>query len=121
MAKFTVCVLVLLVGCAVAESVSPVQKVIELLDDLKGKVKADLAAETAAMEEYSSWCDSEISDKGYAIKTATREIDDHKAAISDAEATISAKEAEIGELGTVISAKEIHRCSREGDYQLVAL
>ncbi len=40
MAKFAVCVLALLVGCAVAESVSPVQKVIELLDDLKGKVKA---------------------------------------------------------------------------------
>merc|ERR1719238_564971 len=58
------------------------------------------------MGEYSSWCDGEISDKGYAIKTATREIADHKASIEDAESTISAKEAEIGELGSAISAKE---------------
>ena len=106
MAKlFAVCLLVLL-GSAVAEKVSPVQKVIELLDELKGKVKADLASEAAAMEEYSSWCDSEISEKGYAIKTATREIADYGATISDAEATISAKEAEIGELGSTISSKE---------------
>jgi len=106
MMKFVVCLFFVVVGSAAAGKVSPVQKVIELLDDLKGKVKADLAAEAAAMEEYSSWCDSEISEKGYAIKTATREIADHNAAISDAEATISAKEAEVGELGSTISAKE---------------
>merc|ERR1719201_1092804 len=106
MAKFAVCLLLVVVGSASAGKVSPVQKVIELLDDLKGKVKADLAAEAAAMEEYSSWCDSEISEKGYAIKTAAREIAGHKAGIEDAEATISAKEAEIGQLGSSISAKE---------------
>jgi hypothetical protein len=103
--KFAVCLVLLALGSATAEKVSPVQKVIELLDQLKGKVEADLAAEATAMEEYSSWCDTEISDKGYAIKTATREIADHNAAISDAEATISAKTAEIGELGSTIAAK----------------
>merc|ERR1719487_362592 len=105
---FVVCFIALLASSALAEQekVSPVQKVIELLNGLKGKVKADLAAEAAAMEEYSSWCDSQISDKGYAIKTATREIADHTAAITDAESTIAAKEAEVGELGSTISAKE---------------
>ena len=82
MANFAVCLVLLVLGSATAEKVSPVQKVIELLDQLKGKVEADLAAEATAMEEYSSWCDTEISDKGYAIKTATREIADHNAAIS---------------------------------------
>jgi len=106
MAKSAVCVLVLLVGCALAENVSPVQKVIELLDELKAKVQKDFDAEAAAMEEFNSWCDSEISEKGYAIKTATREIGDHKATIQDAESTIEAKSAEVGELGTTISAKE---------------
>jgi len=86
--------------------VSPVQKVIELLDELKAKVQKDFDAEAAAMEEFNSWCDSEVSEKGYAIKTAAREIGDHKATIQDAESTISAKEAEIGELGTLISTKE---------------
>merc|ERR1719262_2060688 len=58
------------------------------------------------MAEFNEWCDSEVSEKGYAIKTATREIADHKAAIEDAKSTISAKEAEIGETGTAISTKE---------------
>ena len=43
---------------ATASSVSPVQKVIQLLDDLKGKVQADLDRETKLMEEYAhcqSW------------------------------------------------------------------
>merc|ERR1719409_2164524 len=99
-------VLALLVGCAVAENVSPVQKVIELLDELKAKVKADFAAEAAAMEEYSAWCDSEISEKGYAIKTATREIADHKASIEDAGSTISAKEAELVDAGKVYKSEK---------------
>ena len=31
------------------------QKVIQLLDDLKGKVEADLDRETKLMEEYTTW------------------------------------------------------------------
>merc|ERR1719456_1133137 len=58
------------------------------------------------MAEYTEWCDSEISEKGYAIKTAARQIGDFKASIEDGEATISAKESEITELGTAISGKE---------------
>jgi len=108
MAKFVVCFIALLASSALAEQekVSPVQKVIELLNGLKGKVKADLAAEAAAMEEYSSWCDTEISDKGYAIKTATREIADYKASIMNAQSEIDAKGAEIAQCGTDISTKE---------------
>merc|ERR550514_1295309 len=58
------------------------------------------------MAEYTEWCDSEISEKGYAIKTATRQIGDFNAAIEDSQATIAAKESEIAELGTQISGKE---------------
>ena len=54
MMNFAVCLLLVVVGSATAGKGSPVQKVIELLDDLKGKVKADLAAEAAAMEESST-------------------------------------------------------------------
>merc|ERR1719262_1279126 len=100
------CALLLLVCTASAVQVSPVQKVVELLDQLKAKVKADLDAEGALQAEFAEFCDKEISDKGYAIKTAVREIADHNAAIDDAVATISAKEAEIADLGTRISGKE---------------
>ena len=49
---FTLAVLALV---ASGTAVSPVQKVIELCDSLKGKVEADLAAEEKLMGEYSSW------------------------------------------------------------------
>merc|ERR550514_2040627 len=104
--RLSFCLALLVLGSAAGEKVSPVQKVIELLDQLKGKVEADLAAEATAMEEYSSWCDTEISEKGYAIKTATREIADHDAAISDAEATISAKEGELADAGKVYAGEK---------------
>merc|ERR550514_748859 len=78
--------------------VSPVQKVIELLDELKAKVQGDLDREEKAMSEYSSWCDQQIGDTDYAIKTASRQIEDYKASIEESENTIAAEEGKIGEL-----------------------
>merc|ERR1719316_1203093 len=87
-------------------AVSPVQKVIELLEECKAKVEKDLAAEAAVMEEYTTFCDDELKEKGYAIQTAEREIGDLAATIEDSKATIVEKTDEIAELGTVIAAKE---------------
>jgi hypothetical protein len=89
-----------------AVQVSPVQKVIELLGECKAKVKKDLAAEAQVMEEYTTFCDDELKEKGYAIETAKREIGDLMATIEDSKATITEKTDEIAELGTLISAKE---------------
>merc|ERR1719440_2642983 len=58
------------------------------------------------MDEYTSWCDTEISDTNYAIETAGKSIDNYKAAIEQSQNTIQAKEAEVAERGTTISAKE---------------
>merc|ERR1719313_3105339 len=88
-----------------AEKVSPVQKVIELLGECKAKVEKDLAAEAAVMEEYTTFCDDELKEKGYAIETAKREIGDLTATIEDSKATITMKTDEIGELGNLIAAK----------------
>merc|ERR1719316_2484176 len=85
---------------------SPVQKVIELLDEMKAKVKNDLANEAQAMEEYVQFCSDEAKEKGYAIKTATASIADLSAVIEDSKATITEKEDEVSTLGTVISGKE---------------
>merc|ERR1719160_113902 len=103
------CVAVILM-CALtgglAEHVSPVQKVIELLDECKAKVESDLAAEATAMEEYATFCDDELKAKGYAIQTADREIADLSATIEDSKATIVEKEDEVSTLGTEIAGKE---------------
>merc|ERR1719240_2110107 len=58
------------------------------------------------MEEYTTFCDDELKEKGYAIQTAEREIEDLTATIEDSKATIAEKTDEISTLGTVIAGKE---------------
>merc|ERR1719484_89605 len=89
-----------------ATGVSPVAKVIELLDELTGKVKGDLAAEETMMEEYSTWCDSESNEKGDAITSNKRTIGDLEAEIADASARISELGTEVEELAGKISSAE---------------
>jgi len=99
---FTLAVLCL----ASASSVSPVQKVIQLLDELKGKVEADLAAEEKAMEEYTAWCDEESNSKEDAITSSKRTIDDLSATMEDAKGTIATLTSTVEDLTSKISASE---------------
>merc|ERR1719316_1262995 len=85
---------------------SPVQKVIELLDDLKGKVESDLAKEEQLMEEYTNWCDEEANEKEDAITSSKRTIKDLEATISDAKATIGSLTTKIDELTAKIATSE---------------
>merc|ERR1719231_844738 len=96
-------VLVLAVSGA---SASPVQKVIELLDDLKGKVESDLANEAKLMDEYSQWCDEEQNAKEDAITSSKRTIKDLTATIEDAKASITTLTSTIDELTQKISTSE---------------
>jgi len=91
---------------ATASSVSPVQKVIQLLDELKGKVEADLAAEEKAMEEYTAWCDEESNSKEDAITSSKRTIDDLSATIEDSKGTIVTLTSTVEDLTSKISASE---------------
>jgi chromosome segregation ATPase len=104
-----VCILFLVAGFAVSEKVeqqgSAVQKVIELLDDMKSKITSDLEAESAAMEEYLAFCDDETKEKANAIKTAEAQMADLNAIIEESKATITAKDDEVATLGTTISDK----------------
>lgn len=99
--------MLIMVAPAMAEkaSGSAVQKVIELLDEMKGKITSDLEAESAAMEEYLAFCDDETKEKVNAMKTADSAIADLGAIIEESKATIAAKDDEVATLGTVISDK----------------
>jgi len=99
----------LLFVCALFGSVhadSPVAKVIELLQENKAKVQADLDAEAKEMVEYSEYCDTESSEKGYAIKTAEGKILDLTAVIQDGEAQVAGLNDEVATLGSEMAAKE---------------
>merc|ERR1719424_1102730 len=88
------------------DKVSPVQKVLELLDDLKAKVQGDLAKEEIMMDEYTKWCDAEENAKTDAITSSTRTINDLGATIEESTGSISTLAAEIDELAGKISTSE---------------
>merc|ERR1719327_2489643 len=83
-----------------AGSDSPVAKVIELLQENKMKVKNDLDAESKEMAEYADFCDSEISEKTYAIKTGTRKLAELNAAILEGTAQVSTMDDSIATIGS---------------------
>jgi len=80
-------------------------KVVELLDECKAKVQKDLDAEAKAMEEYTTFCDDELKDKGYAIETAATAIGDLSATKENAAALIAELTDEIATLGSTMAAK----------------
>merc|ERR1719335_1739824 len=57
------------------------------------------------MEEYTSFCDDELKDKGYAIETAGRAIGDLTATVESSTANVGQLSDEIATLGTTIAAK----------------
>jgi chromosome segregation ATPase len=89
-----------------ATTVSPVQKVVELLGELKTKVANDLKAEASAMEEYTEYCDDEITNKGFAIKTASSKIEEYQAIIEESTGKITEFTAAIEEGGATLAAKD---------------
>lgn len=86
--------------------VSPVQKVVQLLGDLKSKIQKELDAEGKAMDEYAVFCDDEVTETKFAIKTATDSIGRYEAAIAEAEGKIQEYDATIASAGTEVAAKQ---------------
>jgi chromosome segregation ATPase len=93
-------------GATLHQKVSPVQKVIQLLEGLKVKVAAELQDEEKMMAEYVQWCDDEAREKDDAISTAQRTITDLAATIEDASGTIATLQAETEELGQTSATSE---------------
>jgi len=83
-----------------------VQKVVQLLDNLKAKVSDELATEEKLMEEYTKWCDSEANSKEDAIRSAKRTIGDLQATIEDSSASIDGLTTEVSDLAAKISTNE---------------
>merc|ERR1719335_1862218 len=106
---FTPVLLVLMLASPAAASrarVSPVQKVIQLIDDMAAKVTKEAAEESKVFEEYAKFCDDEATAKEYAIKDSKEAIEELTATITDAKAIIETETAKVGDLTTVISDTE---------------
>lgn len=82
-----------------------IQKVIDMLEENRANIKTDLQQEAKDMADYMEYCDDEQSEKGYAIKTATRQIGDLSALIEDRTAQITYLDEEVAKLGTELSER----------------
>lgn len=89
-----------------AAEVSPVQKVLQLLDELKQKVQSDVDAERKQFEDNAAFCEDETKDKNYAIKTAKRRIEELQAAVEEADGNIQEHESTVSEVSTQVAKKE---------------
>merc|ERR1719183_1323442 len=89
-----------------AAEVNPIEKVVELMDDLKAKIKKEGAAEDQAFKEFFEWCDDAASNAKFSIKTAKAEQEKLEATIAKAIADDTAATEEIEKLTAAISASE---------------
>merc|ERR1719454_287743 len=100
-----IAVCALLAQCG-ASSVSPVQKVVQMIEDMAVKGQNDLDKMGSEFEEFAKYCDDEATAKDYAIKSSVEEIDALSATVEDATAKISELESKVEELSSSISDSE---------------
>jgi len=81
---------------APAFAVTPIEKVIQMLSDMKAKGKAEKEDEEVAMASFSTWCDNTISSKNTAITKSKSAIEQLTADIekSTSDAAMAAKAIE---------------------------
>lgn len=89
-------VAVLAVGCS-STKVTPVQKVIQLMEGMVEKGKAEKQAEEVQFAEYKSFCDNTAANKKKAIAEANEKIEMLKADIQEAAADAARLSVEIKE------------------------
>merc|ERR1719386_263766 len=106
MSFFCIAVLLAQPMIVVASRVSPVQKVIQLIEDMEGKVQRDQAAASKAYEESAKNCDDISVKKGYAIKDSKSDIESLSATVEDEDAKISKYSVKIEEVSSEISSTE---------------
>merc|ERR1719487_1139936 len=94
-----------------AVSVTPIQKVIQMLEDMHAKGVAEKEAEAAAHTEYMQFCKDTAWDKTTSIKTAKASIEELTADIGKAGADILVLTKEIGALDADITqwTKDVKR------------
>jgi len=91
-----------------AAKVTPLQKVLSLLDDMQAKGKKEKQAEEVEFAEYAQFCDS-------TRKATTKSIDEAKSQIDQLTADIAKAEADAEQLSTEISELDAAVAQAEGE------
>merc|ERR1719158_694670 len=91
---------------AMQQKGTPVQKVIEMMNEMLAKGKAEKEAETKIYEEYAEWVDDKTRETGFEIKTLKSQIEEFTAAAELADSDVADLTAKIAELDGQIGAWE---------------
>jgi cell division septum initiation protein DivIVA len=100
------CVLFVALAAAVHQEVTPVQKVIQLLQGMAEKGKKEKHEEQVQFAAYKQFCDDTTTEKQRAIKEANAKMEQLSAAIQKAEADAATLSKEIAGLDEDISVWE---------------
>merc|ERR1719379_142185 len=95
-------ILVLCFGAAMAAQVTPVEKVITLLEDLKTESEDAGKKEASTYDTFACFCKDTTMEKSDAIKTEQDNIDEFAATLEEQTGISNAKQAEVEELGEMI-------------------
>jgi len=90
-----------LVGVAATDN-SSVKKVVNLLDDMRGKISADLEAGQKEADEYSDWCIKTTTELTADVNYGSEKVDELAAAAEKGAGVAGAKAAEAKELAAAI-------------------
>jgi len=96
------------VGAAARQTgkVTPVEKVIQLLESLEKKVTEEGAAEAAAYDKYACFCKEQADEKTYAMEQSEKRMGELSAVISLLTTELEQLETDIGALSTKIGSEE---------------
>merc|ERR1719487_1229384 len=85
---------------------SPVERVVNLLKDLKTKLEADGEVEQQVYDKYACWCETTTARKAAAIEKAQEDLRELGQAILKFKARVNVRTAEIEELEKALKANE---------------
>lgn len=91
-------VILALFACTAAETTNPVQRVVELVQNLKTKIKEDGKKEQAVYDKYACWCEKTTERTTAAIAEAKALIEDRSTYILEAKGRLGSAGAEIANL-----------------------
>jgi hypothetical protein len=111
---------------AVGNKVTPIEKVITLLEDLKTSVEDEAKEEATTYDKFACFCKDNTVEKSDAITEGQVNIDDTSATIGEKTAALAEKENELAELKkqintlkTDIAAAEAQRAKEKAEYEMV--
>merc|ERR1719163_1713784 len=94
---------------AYAAAVTPVEKVITMMEDMAAKGAAEKEAEIATYKKYVKWCDKTTFEKGVAIRDGKLAVEQGTAAAGKAKADAEAAADKIVELNANIKAWAVQK------------